>query len=89
MRGQLHTMLDRANPLFPSDYKFREIYLLSSVAGGEKDSPGALSNLMGWIKCFPKCRLTGKVFRGDFTEGGEMSAKQGILDKVYVMGKVI
>lgn len=32
MSGQLKTMLDRANPLFPTDYKFREVYLLASAA---------------------------------------------------------
>ena len=26
MCGQMKTMLDRANPLFPSDYQFRDIY---------------------------------------------------------------
>lgn len=29
MSGQLKTMLDRANSLFPSDYAFRDIYLLA------------------------------------------------------------
>ena len=28
MSGQMKTMLDRANPLFPSDYAFRDIYWL-------------------------------------------------------------
>lgn len=32
MSGQLKTMLDRANSLYASDYKFREIYLLTSAA---------------------------------------------------------
>ena len=35
MCGQMKTMLDRANPLFPADYAFRDIYLLASAA--EKD----------------------------------------------------
>ena len=29
MSGQMKTLLDRTNPLFPVDYAFREIYLLT------------------------------------------------------------
>ena len=32
MSGQLKTLLDRLNPLFPSDYAFTDVYLLSSAA---------------------------------------------------------
>ena len=32
MCGQMKTLLDRSNPLFPSDYAFRDIYLLATAA---------------------------------------------------------
>lgn len=32
MSGQMKTLLDRANPLFASDYAFRNIYLLTTAA---------------------------------------------------------
>ncbi|MBR6051751.1 MAG: flavodoxin family protein, partial [Clostridia bacterium] len=32
MSGQMKTLLDRMNPLYPSDYKFRKVYLLSVAA---------------------------------------------------------
>ena len=32
MAGQLKTLLDRCNPLFSSDYAFRDIYLLATAA---------------------------------------------------------
>ena len=32
MCGQMKTMLDRANPLFTADYRFRDIYLLAAAA---------------------------------------------------------
>ena len=32
MSGQMKTMIDRANSLFPRDYKFRDVYLLSAAA---------------------------------------------------------
>ena len=36
MCGQMKTMLDRANPLFPADYQFRDIYLLAAAAEEEE-----------------------------------------------------
>lgn len=33
MCGQMKTMLDRANPLFPADYQFRDIYLPAGSRG--------------------------------------------------------
>lgn len=35
MCGQMKTMIDRANSLYPRDYKFREVYLLSVAAEDE------------------------------------------------------
>ena len=55
MSGQMKTLLDRANPLFPSDYKFRDIYFLASAAENEEDAMDkAVSRLVGWIDCFEK-----------------------------------
>lgn len=31
MSGQMKTLLDRSNPLFPADYAFRDIYLLATA----------------------------------------------------------
>lgn len=42
MSGQLKTMLDRANALFPLDYAFRDIYLLASATEDEPDTRYAL-----------------------------------------------
>ena len=63
MSGQMKTLLDRANPLFPSDYKFRDIYLLASSAEDDKSAmDGAINGLGGWIACFPKTSLKGVVY---------------------------
>jgi multimeric flavodoxin WrbA len=45
MSGQLKTMLDRANPLFPSDYAFRDVYLLTASTEGPEAADGAVE---GW-----------------------------------------
>ena len=36
MSGQLKTMLDRLNPLYPSDYAFTDVYFLCSAAEEEE-----------------------------------------------------
>ncbi len=69
MCGQMKTMLDRANPLYDSDYKFREIYLLATASDTEETAvDGALKGLAGWIECFPKAKLCGTVFCGGVTD---------------------
>lgn len=88
MSGQMKTMLDRANPLFPSDYSFREIYLLASAAEDAKDTiDGALAGLNGWIRCFEKSRLAGALLGGGVTKPGEMRGKNEVLAKAFAMGK--
>lgn len=32
MCGQMKTLLDRANPLYPSDYAFRDVYFIATAA---------------------------------------------------------
>ena len=63
LAGQLKTLLDRANCLFPSDYRFRDIYLLASAAEDEATTmDGPIRGIQGWIDCFEKARLAGTVF---------------------------
>ena len=89
MSGQMKTLLDRANPLFVSDYQFRDVYLLSSAAEDEDYVPRrAQSGLEGWIECFPKARLAGSVFCGGVTEAGEIEGNSA-LEKAYEMGKAV
>lgn len=89
MSGQMKTMLDRANPLFPADYAFREVYFLSAAADDEENACAhAVSGLEGWISCFPKARLSGTVFAGGVTGAGEIDGHPA-LAKAYAMGKAI
>lgn len=89
MSGQMKTMLDRANPLFPSDYAFRDIYFLSTAAeDGEGVDARAISGLGGWIECFPKAHLAGTVFAGGVNGVGEINGHPA-LEETYEMGKGI
>lgn len=67
--GQMKTLFDRSNPLFPSDYAFRNIYLLATTAGSMEGSmDGVVKDLEGWTACFEKAALKG-VVRGMDADG--------------------
>ena len=88
MSGQMKTLLDRGNPLFVADYRFREVYLLTSAAEEEDCVPQrALSGLEGWVECFPKARVAGMVFGGGVTETGEMKRKPEKLQAAFALGR--
>lgn len=89
MCGQLKTLLDRANPLYPSDYRFRDIYMLTSAAENEEYVPErAVAGLTGWIDCFEKARLAGTVFAGGVNGPGETESHPA-LKQAYEMGKAV
>ncbi len=88
MSGQMKTLLDRLNPLYPTDYKFRNIYMLSTAAESEDFVPEkAVSGLQGWIDCFEKATLAGALFCGDVTAAGEASGKEKALEEAYEFGR--
>lgn len=62
MSGQMKTLLDRTNPLYESDYNFRDIYLLATAAENEESAiDGTINGIQGWIDCFENSRLKGVV----------------------------
>ena len=88
MCGQMKTLLDRMNPLYPSDYKFRKVYMMSVAAEDEPHVPEkAVSGLQGWIDCFEKATFAGSLFCGGITEPGEASGKTEKLKAAYQFGK--
>jgi len=89
MSGQMKTMIDRANPLFPKDYKFRDVYLLTAGAEDEPDvDAGAVRGLKGWIACFDKARFAGKVCACGVTNPGDIGGNPKLAE-AYDMGKGI
>ena len=89
MCGQMKTLLDRANPLFPADYQFRDIYLLAAAAEeNEHTVDGAVTGLQGWIDCFEKSRLAGTVFAGGVTAVGEIQGHPA-LQRAFDLGKTV
>ena len=90
MAGQMKTLLDRLNPLYPSDYRFRKVYMLSTAAEDEASTPEkAVNGLQGWIDCFEKAEIAGTLFCGGITDPGEVNKKEAELDEAYIFGKEI
>ena len=88
MCGQMKTLLDRLNPLFPSDYRFRNVYMLATAAEEEDGVPEkAVSGLQGWIDCFEKAELAGTLFCGGLSDPAEASRKVSAQEKAYQFGK--
>ncbi len=88
--GQLKTMLDRANPLYGSDYLFRDIYLLATAAedAGSSTFEGTEKAVQGWVDCFSNARLAGTVFAGGVNEMGDIKGHEALM-RAYEMGRKI
>ena len=87
--GQLKTMLDRANPLYDTDYRFTKAYLLATAA---EDAPetvaGTETAVQGWVDCFPRCRFAETVFAGGVNNVGDIAGHPA-LEKAYQIGKEV
>ena len=89
MSGQMKTLIDRMNAMYPKDYRFRDIYLLTTAAEDEDSTPlRAESGLQGWIDCFEKATLKAHLFCGGVNGPHEIS-ENAKLQEAYEMGKNI
>ena len=89
MSGQMKTLIDRMNAMFPKDYRFRDVYLLTTAFENEAHvSARAESGLQGWIDCFGKSALKGHLFCGGVGAPNEI-AGNAKLQEAYEMGKNI
>lgn len=90
MCGQMKTLLDRTNPLFIKDYKFRDIYLLAACAEKNENAiNGAIQGLKGWIDCFDNSLLKGIVNGIGVTQYGDIFNYEDKMNEAYLLGKSI
>ena len=89
MSGQMKTMMDRANALYPESYKFRDVYLLSTATeDGLHVDEGAVKGLNCWIACFERARFAGKVFAGGIEDPGAIAGHKALAE-ARSMGRTI
>ena len=89
MSGQMKTLIDRMNAMYPKDYRFRDVYLLSTATEDAEHVPQrAFAGLTGWIDCYPKSRLASTLFCGGVTMPRDI-AGNAKLQEAYEMGKQV
>jgi len=90
MSGQMKTVIDRANSLYSSNYKFREVYLVTTSTEDSKDvADKVISGVQGWIDCFDNVKLK-KTLSGGGAEGpNAVKNMPKLLKKAYTLGKSI
>ena len=89
MSGQMKTLIDRMNAMYPLDYQFRDVYLLTTAAEDEEHVPQrAVAGLTGWIDCYPKSRLAGTLFCGGVNDPREIEGNPK-LQEAFDLGKSI
>ena len=74
MCGQMKTLLDRLNPLYGTDYKFRDIYMIATAAEDEEHT-------------FDRATLKGLVAGGGINDAGEAAGHADTMKKAYELGK--
>ena len=90
MCGQMKTLLDRMNPLYSSDYAFREVYMIATAAdGGDTTFEKAYNGLQGWVDCFPKAKLCGLVAGEEIGDPKDAVNHPDVMEKAYELGKEI
>ncbi len=86
MSGQMKTLIDRLNPMYSKDYKFRDIYLLATAAEeGDEVFEKVITGLNGWIDCFEKTTIKGTILAGGVSDSGAISGNDK-LKEAYDLG---
>ncbi|WP_298023010.1 flavodoxin family protein [uncultured Dysosmobacter sp.] len=87
--GLLKAFLDRCNPIYPSDYAFRDVYFLATAADTDESAmDGPVKAMEGWVDCFGKARLAGTVFGGGVDAPGQIAGHEA-LQRAYEMGRQV
>lgn len=89
MSGQMKTLIDRMNAMYAQDYKFRDIYLLTTAAESELSTPKrAEAGLTGWVDCYPKSQIKSTLFCGGVNAARDIQGNPK-LQEAYELGKTI
>ena len=89
MSGQMKTLIDRMNAMYAQDYKFRDIYLLTTAAESDPNTPKrAEAGLTGWVDCYPKSQLKATLFCGGVNAARDIQGNPK-LQEAYELGKTI
>ena len=74
MCGQMKTLLDRLNPLYSTDYSFRDIYMIATAAENDESA-------------FEKASLKGMVGGGGIDAANIAASHVDVMKKAYELGR--
>ena len=87
MSGQMKTLIDRMNAMYPKDYRFRDVYFLTTAAeDGEETPKRAESGLQGWIDCYEKSTFKSHLFCGGVNVPGDIGGNSK-LQEAFELGR--
>jgi len=81
MSGQMKTLIDRMNAMYEQDYQFRDVYLLTTAAEDETETPKRAETGL-------KSRLAGTLFCGGVNDPREIEGNPK-LQEAFDLGKSI
>ena len=83
----MKTLLDRLNPLYSTDYLFRDIYMIATAAENDESTfEKAYNGLQGWADCFEKASLKGMVSGGGIDAANTAEEHVDIMNKIHQPG---
>lgn len=88
--GQLKTFIDRMNPIYSMDYKFKDIYVISTAAEDEvRTFKGIKEDIKGFVDCYEGTKVKGTLFAGGLEKPNDAKKDKELLKKAYEMGRKI
>ncbi len=90
MSGQMKTLIDRANSLYTADYKFREVYLITTAADEAQEAAEPVKNgLKGWLACLNKAKFSGCICGGNLENPADVNQQTELMKRAFEAGKNI
>ena len=85
---QMKILLGRLNPLYSSDYAFRDIYMIAMAAEDEESAfEKAYNGLQGWVDCFEKAELKGIVAGAGIGDANDALNHNDVMKNAYDLGR--
>lgn len=88
--GQLKTFIDRMNPIYSMDYKFKDIYIISTAAeDATRTFKGIKEDIKGFVDCYEGTKIKSTLFAGGLEAPNDAKKNKDLLKKAYDMGAKI
>ena len=87
MSGQMKTLMDRLNPMYPKDYAFRDVYLLATAeVKDESMCAHTADGVREWADNLKGVRFAGYVYCGGVDAPGEIRGNAK-LEEAFELGR--